>query len=206
MQSLDPPLRWHIAGLAGLMLLLGVFHEAVNPWLEYNRESIAAGQWWRLVSGHLVHMNLWHLGMNLSGFLLCWVFFTDLLTRARLWLWLGVSIPVVSAAFWYLDTDLYGYVGLSGILHGLLVMCLLLGFSGHPKLHGLLLVLISARLIWEQMPGYNVHYLQDTIDGAVHVNAHLYGALVGGVLGLALLIRALLIRETREKKNLEKSA
>ncbi|MFN3713971.1 MAG: rhombosortase [Alcanivoracaceae bacterium] len=186
MHTADPALRWHILALALLMLVLGLFHDSVNPWLEYQRDSIAAGQWWRLASGHLVHMNLWHLGMNLTGFLLCWLFFPDLLTRRRLWLWLLVSIPLVSAGFWFLDTDLQGYVGLSGILHGLLVMCLLAGFQGHPRLHGLVLALVAGRLVWEQWPGYDVNYLYDTIGGAVHVNAHLYGSLVGAMLGGAL--------------------
>jgi rhomboid family GlyGly-CTERM serine protease len=183
MRTADPTLRWHILALALLMLGLGLFHESVNPWLEYQRDAIAAGQWWRLVSGHFVHMNLWHLGMNLAGFLLCWFFFVDLLTRRVLWGWLAVSIPLVSAGFWFLDTDLHGYVGLSGILHGLLIMCLLAGFSGHPRLHGFLLLVIVGRLVMEQLPGYDVDYLQDTIGGAVYVNAHLYGALAGALLG-----------------------
>ncbi len=183
MQTADPALRWHILALTLLMLVLGLWHESVNPWLEYSREAIADGQLWRLASGHLVHMNLWHTLLNLSGFLLCWFFFPDLLTRRRLWIWLLVSIPLVSAAFWFIDTDLEGYVGLSGILHGLLVMCLLAGFSGHPKLHGLLLAVVIARLTWEQQPDYNINYLLDTIGGAVYVNAHLYGSLVGAMLG-----------------------
>lgn len=183
MHTADPALRGHVFALAALMLVLGLFHETLNPWLEYQRSEIADGQLWRLISGHLVHMNLWHLGMNLAGFLLCWLFFPDLLTRRRLWLWLGLSIPLVSAGFWFLDPGLQGYVGFSGVLHGLLVMCLLAGLSGHPGLHGLLLALVVGRLTWEQMPGYNVNYLVDTIGGSVYVNAHLYGSLVGAVLG-----------------------
>ena len=183
MQTADPALRWHIFAMTLLMLALGLLHDRVNPFLEYNREAIAAGQLWRLVSGHLVHMNSWHTLLNLSGFLLCWFCFPDLLTRRWLWTWLLVSVLLVSAAFWFLDPNLEGYVGLSGILHGLLVMCLLGGFSGHPKLHGLLLLAVFGRLIWEQQPDYNLDYLLDTIGGSVYVNAHLYGSLAGVVLG-----------------------
>ena len=183
MKTADPALRWHILALTLLMLVLGLLHDSVNPWLQYSREAIAEGQLWRLVSGHLVHMNNSHMLFNLSGFLLCWFFFPDLLTRRRLWIWLVTSISLVSAAFWFIDTHLEGYVGLSGILHGLLVMCLLAGLSGHPKLHGLLLLLLVGRLTWEQTPGYNVNYMVDTIGGSVYVNAHLYGSLVGAALG-----------------------
>lgn len=183
MRTADPALRWHILGLAALMLVLGLFHDVLNPLLEYRRSAIADGQWWRLVSGHLMHLNLWHLGLNLSGFLLCWYFFPDILTRRRLWLWLLVSIPWVSAGFWFLDQELQGYVGLSGILHGLLVMCLVGGWRSHPGLHSLVLLVVAGRLCWEQMPGYDVDYLRHFISGSVHVNAHLYGALIGAVLG-----------------------
>ena len=183
MRVADPALRWHVLGLTALMLVLGLFHDVLNPVLEYRRSAIAAGEWWRLLTGHLMHLNLWHLGLNLTGFLLCWYFFPDLLTRRRLWLWLLVSMVLVSAGFWFLDPTLEGYVGLSGVLHGLLVMCLLVGFRGHPRLHGLVLLVVAGRLIWEQWPNYDVDYLRHLIGGSVYVNAHLYGALVGALLG-----------------------
>lgn len=189
--ALDPALVWHVLALSMLMLLFGLLHQQLNPWLEFDRQAIASGQWWRLISAHLVHSNLWHLGMNLLGFVLCWYFFADLLTRARLWLWLGFSILLVSSAFWWRDSGLQQYVGLSGVLHGLLVMCLLLGWRGNPWLHSLVLAVIVTRLTLEQQPDYDIDYLRDRIDAAVYVNAHLYGALAGALIagGIALWSR-----------------
>jgi rhomboid family GlyGly-CTERM serine protease len=175
----DKQLRWHVFALAGCLLVLGLAHEWVNPWLRYDRDAIEAGQVWRLVTCHLVHLNLWHMAMNLAGLLLCWFFFTDLMTRRFLWTWLGVSAPAVGLLLFSLDPELGRYVGLSGLLHGLLLMLLIAGWRGNPVLHSVILFVIGGRMVWEQLPGYDTAYLQDLIQGRVYVNAHLYGGLTG---------------------------
>ena len=185
----DPPLRRHILILAAILAVLGLGHEFVNPALNYQRGAVLDGQIWRLVTAHLVHLNAWHMAMNLTGLLLCWFFFTDLFTRRLLWLWLGVSAPVVGLAFLGLDPELTRYVGLSGLLHGLLVLLLILGLRGNPVLHSLVLVVVAGRLFWEQRPDYDTEYLRSFIDGSVYVNAHLYGALAGLGLAVGVLIR-----------------
>src|SRR5690606_25970616 len=118
-------------------------------------------------------------------------FFTDIYSRRLLGLWLLVSPLAVSLMMLWVDRAGGPYVGLSGILHGWLVMALLLGFRTHPRLHALVLALVAGRLVWEQMPGYDAEYLRDWIDGRVYVNAHLYGALSGVALaaGVALTRR-----------------
>ncbi len=202
MHTADPLLRRHVLTLAAVLAVLGLAHEWVNPWLNYQRSAVLDGQIWRLVTAHLVHLNAWHMVMNLTGLLLCWFFFTDLLTRRLLWLWLGVSAPVVGLAFLGLDAELTRYVGLSGLLHGLLVLLLVLGWRGNPVLHSLVLVVVAGRLFWEQRPDYDTEYLQSFIDGSVYVNAHLYGALIGLVLAAgALAKRRLCGRATIEQGN-----
>ena len=182
METADPRLRRHILALAALLVVLGLAYDWVNPWLRYDRAAVLDGQLWRLLSAHLVHMNQWHMALNLTGLLLCWYFFTDLLTRRLLWLWLGLSAPVVSCAFLGLDPELSRYVGLSGLLHGLLVLLLILGWRGNPVLHSVVLLVVVGRLVWEQRPDYDVNYLRGVIAGSVYVNAHLYGAITGGAL------------------------
>lgn len=196
MHTAYPRLRRHILALAAVMALLGLAHEVVNPWLNYQRAAVLDGQIWRLVTAHLVHMNTWHMVMNLTGLLLCWFFFTDLFTRRLLWLWLGVSAPVVGLAFLGLDPGLSRYVGLSGLLHGLLVLLLVLGWRGTPVLHSLVLAVVVGRLFWEQRPDYDTEYLRSVIDGSVYVNAHLYGALTGFVLAVGVLLQRLLRRRS----------
>jgi|TARA_R110002073_G_scaffold336505_1_gene534242 rhomboid family GlyGly-CTERM serine protease len=185
----DLKLKWHVLAMVVLMLGLGLAHEWVNPWLRYDREAVAAGQVWRLLTCHLVHLNLSHMAMNLAGFLLCCFFFNDLLTRKILWLWLLPSSIAVGCAFYFIDDGLSWYVGLSGILHGLFIVCLLLGWRGNPGLHSVVMVLIVGRLIWEQMPGYDVDYLRTVINGRVYVNAHLYGSIAGAITGVGICLQ-----------------
>lgn len=176
-----------VLGLTAVMLGLALAGEPARQWLRYNREAIEAGQVWRLITCHLVHLNSNHALLNLSGFLLCSWFFDDLLRLRHLLLWFGLSAPLVGLGFYWLDPQLTWYVGLSGILHGYFIMCLLLGIPGQPRLHLFVLAVVGARLVWEQMPDYDVNYMRDVIDGRVYVNAHLYGALVGAGLGSVLL-------------------
>lgn len=170
-----------------LMLVFAVvdifFQDAARLALRYDRALIEQGQWWRLVTCHLVHLNLNHALLNLSGFLLCSFFFDDLLRFRHLCLWFVLSAPVVGVAFYLLDSTLSWYVGLSGILHGYFIVCLLMGIPAQPKLHLFVLALITGRLVLEQMPDYDVNYMQDYISGSVYVNAHLFGAIVGALLG-----------------------
>lgn len=183
----DPALLYWLGGFVLLLLGLGLAGELVNPWLRYDREAIAAGQVWRLVSCHLVHLNLWHLGMNLAGFLLCCYFFVDVYDRRQFLLWLGLTAPGVGLAIYFIDHAPGYYVGLSGLLHGWLVLALVTGFRTHPWLHGGVLLIIAARLLWEQLPGYDRGYLRHLIDGDVYVNGHLYGALGGLIIAMALV-------------------
>ncbi|EKF74225.1 hypothetical protein A11A3_09505 [Alcanivorax hongdengensis A-11-3] len=188
MQPLDKKLRPWYLGLAALMVLLGLAGKQVNPWLEFDRHAIEQGQWWRLVSCHFVHLTPWHMLLNLSGFLLCGYFFEDLLNRYRVALWALLGALLEGLALYLLDPQLVFYAGLSGILHGLLVMCLLLGWRRNPWLHSLVLLVIAGRIFFEQQPGYDVDYLQAWIHGKVYVNAHLYGAITGIILAGGVVI------------------
>ena len=51
-----------------------------------------------------------------------------------------------------------------------------------------MLAVVAGRLVWEQLPGYDVDYLRAWINGRVYVNAHLYGALSGALLATILLL------------------
>ena len=181
----DPKLGFWVIGLFFLMLVLALLHPWVNPWLAYNRSAVLDGQLWRLVSCHFVHLNLNHFLLDGAGFVLVWWIFQDVLTRRLLWLWLGVSAPVCGLLL-LLDSSLSGYVGLSGILHGWLVIALLLGWRSSPLLHSTALLLVTGKLIYEQTPFYDANYLGHLIHGSVYPLAHLYGALIG--LGLVVLL------------------
>lgn len=172
--------------LVGLELMLGATGAWVNPWLNYDRAAIAQGQWWRFITGHLVHLGMVHTLMNMSGLVLILYLFGALL---RPWQWLLIGLLTalgISAGFAWLNPELAYYAGMSGVLHGLLMVGLLLAAIhrfGYPRwLLLLITVFVLAKLVSEQLPGYDIDYLQAYMHAAVIVDAHLYGAVMGVLL------------------------
>lgn len=173
--------------LTCIMLVIAVFPQSLDPLLAYRRDAVLNGQLWRLVSCHFVHLNSYHFLLDGAGFLLITFIFQDLLTPRHLITWLLVSAPLCGLML-LLDPHLYSYVGLSGILHGWLVLALIVGFRDAPKLHAAILAAIVIKLIYEQTSLYNADYLNQLINGYVYPLAHLYGAVIGLALGLYFLL------------------
>jgi membrane associated rhomboid family serine protease len=86
--------------------------------------------------------------------------------------------------FWFLNPELYWYVGMSGLLHGLLVAGIVTRLSKIDAETAILLLLLVGKITWEQFSG-PVPGSESTSGGPVIVDAHLYGAL-GGALGAIL--------------------
>ena len=171
-----------LLGGAAVAILAMALPSAWQNALEYQYRAIGDGELWRLITGHLVHLGRQHLLMNLLGLGLIWAlllrFETNLsCTLALLLLSLGTSLGL-----YLLSPDLAWYRGLSGVLHGLLVWALLRQWRSSPGLHGIILGLVALKLIWEQsigpLPGS-----AELASGRIVVEAHLYGALSGALLG-----------------------
>lgn len=149
---------------------------------RYERSAIATGEFWRLFTGHLVHLGWRHLALNLVGVLLVWLLVGSAFSFPRWLAVIGVSVLLVDAGFWWLSPELDWYVGLSGLLHALLVAgasALALQRDGYARYEALvLLVLTAIKLGWEQfagpMPGS-----ETAAGGNVVVDAHVYGAAAG---------------------------
>ena len=153
--------------------------------LKYDRLAIEAGQYWRLLSGHFAHLGNSHLLLNLAGLILVWFLVGE---RAPNWVWATVlvwSIACIDLGFWVLDTQLIWYVGLSGVLHGLLVSGAVAGLARARAESLLLLAIVFGKLAYEQIAG-PLPGSESTSGGPVVVNAHLYGALAGVVAGLPM--------------------
>ena len=187
-----PRLRasWAVAGcfaLVSLSLQLG--GSATRDALMYDRLRIAGGEIYRLASGHLVHLDWRHLLLNLAGLALVWALVGDRF-RGRDWLVIAaVSAASIDAAFWWLMPELRWYVGLSGLLHGLLVAGAL-GLYRERRVESMvLLVVVAVKLGYEGLFG-PVPGSSDAVGGSVITEAHLFGAAGGAVAAAALLMRA----------------
>jgi rhomboid family GlyGly-CTERM serine protease len=158
--------------------------EGARSALRYDRSALGAGEWWRLLTGHLVHLDLEHAVLNALGLVLMWALFArDYAARA--WLLIVVtSIAAIDAGFWFRDTNLEWYVGSSGALHGVMTAGTLAHVLRRDLDGWILAAFIVVKLAFEQATGA-LPFAEG--DSSVVVNAHLYGAL-GGLLG-ALLLR-----------------
>lgn len=175
---------WLIGALSATVLLLAFSGDAARFALRYQRSAILNGEIWRLVTGHLVHGNGWHLGLNLAGTgLVALLFGRDYAPRQ----WLAIlfaSIAAIDSGFVFYEPQLEWYVGLSGVLHGAIAAGLVAWW--HYENRGLTLsvaLLLTLKLIWEQARGA----LPFSGDMPVIVDAHLLGACGG--LTAAVVIR-----------------
>jgi len=153
--------------------------------MEYQRQFIAQGQWWRLLTGNLIHTNHWHLLMNLAGFWVV-VFIHRVHYGNRHLAWLLLTLCITEGlGLWFAFPTLSAYVGLSGVLHGLFAYGALSDIKIGWRSGYLLLVGVMAKVTWEQTMGANAEVTQ-LIGARVAIEAHLVGLLSG--IGIFLLV------------------
>ena len=175
-----------VIGIAGTLELFG---DAGREALAFYRPGLADGELWRLLSAHFVHLGPSHLLLNAAGLLLVWYLVSSSFSKLN---WLLVTLLViagVNAGLWFLEPQLVWYVGLSGLLHGLLAAGIVAGFS--PGRIDLLVLglLVAAKLIYEQFVG-PLPGSAESSGGAVIVASHLYGAITGVMAAVLIKIRA----------------
>ncbi len=172
--------------LSAVAIVLMLLADSGAETLRYQREAILDGGVWRLLSGHLIHLGWMHLWLNLAGLWLVWFLTGDSLTVSGWWSLLLWCALFIALGLLLLNPELQWYVGLSGILHGLLLAGLLVRLSFGQRDALVVLVVLVGKLVWEQffgpMPGSEA-----SVGGTVVVDAHLYGAIAGAA-GVALLL------------------
>jgi rhomboid family GlyGly-CTERM serine protease len=173
------------AGLLLAALLVAVAGEPAGRVLRYERDAVLAGQAWRLLTAHLVHLGWVHLALNAAGGALI-VALLGRTHRPAQWLALAlVSSLGVSAGLLLGSPHVAWYVGLSGVLHGVVAAGAAALAAARVRAGPLILLVLAAKLAWEQVAdGAGIDRL---LGGTVIVDAHLYGALAGlaGALALA---------------------
>lgn len=162
----------------------------------FERQQIAQGELWRLLSGHFVHFNWSHFSLNMAGLFMVWLFFRHY-QRQAYWMLGVVLIALLCSVGLYADGQLASYVGLSGVLHGLFMLGALYERKRYPLSGVVLLCLLLGKLLWEQWQG-GLPGSEALSGGRVAVNAHLYGALAG--LLYYLLAGMLIKRKSANKR------
>jgi rhomboid family GlyGly-CTERM serine protease len=176
--SLNCDGRWGVALVLACLALLApeLAGDAGRTALRYDRDALAAGEWWRFVSGHFVHLSLEHALLNALGLVLMWALFARDYRPSAWVLILACSMLAIDLGLWTRDSTIRWYVGSSGALHGVLAAGTLAHLRRGDFDGWILAVFLVAKLAYEQWSGA-LPFAGGTMP--VIVDAHLYGALGG---------------------------
>ncbi len=178
--------HWHYAAaLIIASLIVGALGDDGRELLKYDRPAIESGEIWRFLTAHFAHLNNAHLALNMLGLFLTWLLVGRYYSVPG-WVFVTTaSLAFQAGGFWFLDPNMLWYVGMSGLLHGLMLAGAIKGI-GTLRTESLMLCgLVIAKLIYEQFMG-PLPGSESTSGGNVVVNAHLYGAVGGAAAAIVL--------------------
>jgi rhomboid family GlyGly-CTERM serine protease len=161
----------------------------ISALLRYDRGGIAAGGWWRLLTAHIVHLDAHHLILNELGLVLVWALFAQDFDAVE---WCAIVLTgalAISSGLWWLSPRVGWYVGASGVLHSVMAAGSAKHLAERSWDRWILLFGLGMKLAWEQLGGHAAPM--------VVVDAHLYGAASGFVVGAALSWWPAIIRRSR---------
>jgi len=190
--------RWSVVLIiAAVTLVLALAGDQGREWGRYDRIGLENGELWRLVTGHLVHLGFGHLWPNVLALIVIGSLFEDVLSPLE-WLVAALGCALaIDAGLYALDPDLQWYVGLSGVLHGIVACGALLLVRARHAVGWVLAIGLGAKLAWEHWAG-PVPFTAASVGGPVIVAAHLYGATAGTLAALGFLS----VRRARSRRSL----
>ncbi len=197
--------QWnHVLWLFLFIICFSLQSAGLVSTFQFDRGLIDQGQYWLLLTGHLVHLNWMHWGLNMAGLVIVAVFFS-LYGSILDWLFVLLFTAIVTGLglYWF-HPELIWYVGLSGVLHGLFVYGAIREIRFYPFSGYVLVLLLAGKLFWEYMNGALPGSEQMT-GGRVLVEAHLYGA-IAGLVAVFLTWPLHLLHKLIEVKNRQQDA
>jgi rhomboid family GlyGly-CTERM serine protease len=176
---------WPILALALASVGMELAGDDARLWARYDGTLVAQGEYWRLVTGHVVHLGWGHLWPNLTALLLIGALFEDLFDARTWWLLAAAAAGSIDLGLLLLRPDVDWYVGLSGVLHGFVAAGALTAWFRGQTLGWVLGVGLAAKLLWEQTVG-PVPLTAAAVGGPVVVASHLFGT-AGGLAAVAAM-------------------
>jgi rhomboid family GlyGly-CTERM serine protease len=172
------------AGLLAAAAELG--GETARMALRYDRIELAAGELWRLITGHLVHLGPSHMAMNVVATGVLALIFSRLIGWRDWLLYLLGAALAIDAGLYLFHPSIGWYVGLSGVLHGIWAGGSVRAWRANDGAAVGLTVLIVIKLAYEAWVG-PIAATGAMTGGAVVTEAHLFGAAGGAAVALVQL-------------------
>ncbi|POP53877.1 rhombosortase [Zhongshania marina] len=187
---------WPTALFLIALIILYFFHTQFD--LSYQRELVEDGQWWRIVSGQLVHNNFAHLLPNMAALVLCrllliagcserefifHLFFCTVLT--------GVLIHILLRSYDY-------YLGISAVVYGMLFVGAVTLIRARHYWAWAVLLILALKLMRDYFAPETLAGVAARIGVPVAVEAHFVGVLAGV---LIMLCRYAMVRALRESRS-----
>ncbi len=170
-------------GFAVILITLQMLPEGLHRALWYDRPAISEGQLWRIITGNLVHLGWTHLALNVGALLIgIWIFYPARNPIAWAIAQLTCAITT-SLGLFFFSPEIPWCVGMSGALHGLLMIGAIDWIRQGDRVGSVLLLLWTGKLAWEQWQG-PLPLSSDALGSDIVIDAHLWGA-VGGLLYVA---------------------
>jgi rhomboid family GlyGly-CTERM serine protease len=171
-----------LLGACALLIALTVAGERTRMLLRYDRAALAAGQLWRLLTAHFVHLDLHHVLLNCLGLALVWALFARDYSPRQWTVITLASIAAIDAGLWLWDSTLEWYVGSSGALHGIMAAGALARVRRGEAEGWVLAAFLAGKLAWN----YWLGALPVSAGLPVVTQAHFYGV-AGGLAAAAFL-------------------
>lgn len=169
--------------LAFGMVLLSCLPAELSSLLQFEKDLFREGEYYRLLTGHFVHLGWIHALLNSAALIMIvWIFPRSFTIRAGLG---AIVFCALYISFGLLAlTEVAWYRGFSGILHGLFVVGVLRAEQDIRWRLALMLGLLG-KLVYELCAGPD-SFTAALIGGAVIESAHWLGAIGGVIVALTL--------------------
>ena len=179
----DAGYGWALLAGCGLLVGITAAGDPTRALLRYDRAALAAGELWRLLTAHFVHLDLHHVLLNCAGLALVWALFARDYTRGQWAVITLASIAAIDAGLWLWDSTLEWYVGSSGALHGIMAAGALARIRRGEAEGWVLAAFLAGKLAWN----YGFGPLPVSAGLPVVAAAHFYG--VAGGLAAAVFLK-----------------
>lgn len=158
-----------------------VSQELTGASFRFERSRILTGEWWRMFSAHFDHASFAHWLGNMMA-LAAVLFIYREVYKLGTFLVVGLCLVMgVSLGLLFLKPSLDWYLGFSAVIHGLFAFGAARSLRERSVVQTVSLALVLCKVAYEKWRGGRQSLL---FDLPIAVEAHLYGVLIGVLLGL----------------------